>query len=116
MTRAGTSAIARLILALVFFGQLASGCKAARDFLPRTHTTAPSPDGRYVAAVRQFFNIDPPDDHLFLGPRAGPARRVMDLGGDIDWCQTIVWTADSRRVGFLIRDQRLAVFDSASGW
>jgi hypothetical protein len=109
-----TSAVARLILGLVLLGQLASGCKAARDFLPRTHTTAPSPDGRYVAAVRQFFNIDPPDDHLYLGPRAGPARRVMDLGGDIDWCQTIVWSPDSRRVGFLIRDQRLAVFDSAS--
>jgi len=39
----------------------------------------------------------------------------MDLAPDSDWCRTIVWTNDNRKVGFLIRDQRLAVFDSATG-
>jgi hypothetical protein len=87
----------------------------AHDFLPRTHTVSVSPDGKYTAFVRQHFNSDPPDDHLYLGPADGRARRLMDLAPDSDWCTTIVWTRDSRRVGFLIRDQRLAIFDAASG-
>ena len=60
-------------------------------------------------------SIDPPDDHLYLGPSGGTARRLMDLAPDSDWCRTIVWTNDSRKVGFLIRDQRLAIFDTATG-
>jgi hypothetical protein len=90
------------------------GCQMARDFLPRTHTTSTSPDGRYFAFVRQELNIDPPDDHLFLGAVGQTPKRLMDLGGDVDWCRTIVWSPDSRKVGFLIDDQRLAVFDVAT--
>ena len=92
-----------------------AGCQLAKDLFPRTHTTSLSPDGRYTAFVRQAANLDPPDDHLYLGPSGGSARRLMDLAPDSDWCRTVVWTSDSRRVGFLIRDQRLAVFDSATG-
>ena len=87
----------------------------AHDFLPRTHTVAVSPDGKYTAYVRQHFNNDPPDDHLYLRSAGGHSRRLMDLAPDSDWCTTIIWTRDSRRVGFLIRDQRLAIFDAASG-
>jgi hypothetical protein len=90
------------------------GCQMARDFLPRTHTTSTSPDGRYFAFVRQELNIDPPDDHLFFGAVGQTPKRLMDLGGDVDWCRTIVWSPDSRKVGFLIDDQRLAVFDVAT--
>ncbi len=106
----------RVALVLWATGCLAAfGCQMAHDFLPRTHTVSRSPDGRYAAYVRQGFNIDPPDDHLYVGAARGPARRVMDLAPDADWCNTIVWTRDSRRAGFLIRDQRLAVFDAATG-
>lgn len=92
-----------------------AGCGMARDFLPRTHTSSVSPDGRYTALVRQRLNPDPPDDHLYLGVTGVPPRHLMALAPDSDWCRTIIWTRDSRRVGFVIRDQRLAVFDTETG-
>ena len=91
------------------------GCRVGQDFLPRTHTTSVSPNGHHTAFVRQAFNIDPPDDHLYLSVSGGPARHLMDLPADADWCKTIIWTADSRKVGFLIDDERLAVFDAEAG-
>jgi len=103
-----------LVLGLAAVLAAAGGCQLARDLLPRTHTTALSPDGRYTAFVRQGLNPDPPDDHLYLGPTGGSYRRLMDLAPDSDWCRTIAWSADGRRVGFLIRDQRLAIFDAAT--
>lgn len=92
-----------------------TGCQSARDFLPRTHTTSVSPDGRHSAFVRQGFNLDPPDDHLFLTTRGRPTRTLMDLAADADWCKTIVWSADSRKVGFVVTDDRLALFDVDTG-
>jgi hypothetical protein len=74
-----------------------------------------SPDGRHVAYVYQQLNPDPPDDHLYLGPSTRQARRLMSLAPDADWCRTIVWSPDSRTVGFVINEQRLAVFDTARG-
>lgn len=91
-----------------------SGCQIARDLLPRTHTTSSSPDGRYTAFVRQHLNTDPPDDHLYLAVAGRSAKRLMSLVPDADWCRTIIWTRDSRRVGFLINEQRLAIFDTES--
>ena len=88
-----------------------TGCHAARDFLPRTHTTSASPNGRSYAFVRQHLNPDPPDDHLYIGHVSGLATHVLALAPDADWCRTIVWTPDSQTVGFLVSDQRLALFD-----
>ena len=62
-----------------------------------THTTSVSPNGRYKAFVHQEASVDHPDDHLYLGPSGGRARRLMDLAPDSDWCRTIIWTSDSRR-------------------
>jgi hypothetical protein len=33
----------------------------------------------------------------------------------MDWCRSIFWSPNSRIVGFLINEQRLAVFDVATG-
>jgi hypothetical protein len=90
-----------------------SGCRLT-GLLPRTHTWAESPDGRLTAFVRQHFDIDPPNDHLYVGAVGESPAHVMALAPDMDWCRTILWTADSRRVAFLIRDQHLAIFDAAS--
>jgi hypothetical protein len=38
----------------------------------------------------------------------------MALAPDQDWSRTIVWSPDSRRVGFVINDERLAVFDTST--
>jgi hypothetical protein len=111
VTWRGVCKTAVMLMALV----ATAGCQLANDWLPRTHTTSRSPDGRYTAFVHQGVSIDPPDDHLYLGPSGGQARRLMDLAPDSDWCRTIIWTNDSRKVGFLIRDQRLAIFDTATG-
>ena len=85
-----------------------------RDFLPRTHTVSTSPDGRSKAWVRQEFNIDPPDDHLYVEGPDGAVTKLLDLAPDADWCHSIIWTADSTRVGFLVTDNRLSVFDVRS--
>jgi hypothetical protein len=90
------------------------GCQLARDLLPRTHTSSRSPDGRYVAFVHQGLNPDPPDDHLYLGPVGQPARYLRALAPDADWSRAIVWSSDSRTVGFVINEQRLALFDTAT--
>jgi hypothetical protein len=73
-----------------------------------------SPDGRMHAFVRQHLNSDPPDDHLYVVPADGSARHVMALAPDRDWCRTIVWSPDSRKVGFVVNDERLAVFNTSS--
>jgi hypothetical protein len=39
---------------------------------------------------------------------------LMNLAPDADWCRTILWTPDSRKAGFVIADDRLAVFDVAT--
>jgi hypothetical protein len=90
------------------------GCQLARDLLPRTHTTSRSPDGRYVGFVHQGLNSDPPDDHLYLAKVGHPARYLRTLAPDADWSRAIVWSPDSRTVGFVINEQRLAVFDTAT--
>jgi hypothetical protein len=90
------------------------GCKLAHDLLPRTHTSSRSPDGRYVAFVHQGLNNDPPDDHLYLAAVGQPARYLRALAPDADWSRAIVWSPDSRTVGFVINEQRLAVFDTAT--
>jgi hypothetical protein len=103
-----------VVLCLVFF--LASGCRPLRNLFPHTHTTATSPDGQYTAFVRSgALNLDPPDDHLYLASPGRPARYLMGLGADMAWSRTIVWARDSRRVGFVINDDRIAVFDATTG-
>ncbi len=39
----------------------------------------------------------------------------MALGADVAWSRAIFWARDSRRVGFVINDDRVAVFDATSG-
>jgi hypothetical protein len=90
------------------------GCQLAHDLLPRTHTSSRSPDGRYVAFVHQGLNPDLPDDHLYLGPVGQPARYLRALAPDADWSRPIVWSSDSRTVGFVINEQRLALFDTVT--
>lgn len=90
------------------------GCQVARDLLPRTHTFSTSPDGRTQAFIRQHLNSDPPDDHLYIVPPGGRPKHLMALAPDSDWSRTIVWSPDSRKVGFVINDQRLALFDTST--
>lgn len=101
--------------ALVLLAVALAGCQPTTLGLPRVHASAASPDGRFVAAVRNHPTMDPPDQSLWLEPAGGSARMVLRLSADQDWCDTIVWAPDSSLVGFLIQDARLVVARPATG-
>lgn len=67
-----------------------------------------------LASVHQGLNPDPPDDHLYLGSVGQAARHMRALAPDADWSRAIVWSPDSRTVGFVISEQRLALFETAT--
>lgn len=101
--------------AVVLLAFALAGCEPATLGFPRVHASAASPDGRFVAAVRNHPTLDPPDQSLWLEPVGGPARQVLRLSADQDWCDTIVWAPDSTLVGFLIQEARLVVVRPESG-
>ena len=43
-----------------------------------------------------------------------PATELARLAPDADWCNLIVWSADSRRVAFLVSDAIVYVYDGQS--
>lgn len=105
--------LAVIVAALVLLAT--SSCTRKQLGLPRTQVSAKSPDGRFVAFVRNHPNFDPPDQSIWLGPLDGRAKKLRHLAGDQDWCNTIVWSADSSTVGFLVQDARLITVDAVSG-
>ena len=62
--------------------------------------------------MRNHPTIDPPAQSLWLRGTDGAATELRRLVDDMDWCHTIVWSADSARVAFLVQDARLLVFDA----
>lgn len=77
---------------------------------------APSPDGKRIAEVHSRFSIDPPAQSLWLRfSRESKPVKLATLTQDVDWCNEIVWSPDSSRVGFLIRGYRLDVYDARNG-
>jgi hypothetical protein len=97
-----------------------AGCARAQLGLPRTPVSVASPDGTMTAYVRNHPNIDPPSQSLWLRRADGGDVKLVALSGDHDWCNLIVWSADSSRVGFLVQDAKLAIVDAATarveGW
>ncbi len=81
----------------------------------RVVLVARSPDRSATASVRSHPCIDPPCQSLWLGAGFDPPTRLVTLGQDQAWCKTIVWSPDSSRVGFLVQDAQIRVFDVASG-
>jgi hypothetical protein len=76
----------------------------------------PSPDGRRIAEVHSHLSINPPAQSLWLRPSRESEPRILNhLEHDTDWCNEIIWSPDSSRVGFLIRGVRLDVYDAAKG-
>ena len=97
----------RLSMAVVLLALAA--CDAKMLGIPPVAVSAKSPDGRYVAFVRNHPTIDPPEQSIWLG-----GTQIERLGGDVDWCRRIVWSDDSSRVAYLIQDARLVVVDARS--
>ena len=94
---------------------MAGGCVTAEQWgLPQTPVSATSPDGRHVAFVRNHVNFDPPSQTIWLRSGGGAARQLQQLGPDSDWCNTIIWSADSSTAAFLVQDARLITIDATS--
>jgi hypothetical protein len=93
---------------------LGTACTAQQWGFPRTPVFARSPDGRYAAFVRNHPNLDPTDQSLWIQATGGTAERVMQVPPDAFWCDTILWSADSRRVAFIVANAIVHVFDPAS--
>jgi hypothetical protein len=104
----------RSVLFLMVVSLLTMACDRELLGLPRVPVSVPSPDGRAVAFVRNHPTIDGPDQSVWLVEGEGAAKQIRRLGGDIDWCNTIVWSADGSTVGFLIQDARLLTVDRRS--
>lgn len=83
--------------------------------LPRVAVSARSPDGLTVAYVRNHPTIDGPSQSLWLVRSGQPERQLRRLGEDSDWCNVIVWSADSSTASYLVQDARLITVDSRSG-
>lgn len=90
----------------------ATACTKDQLGLPITPVSAKSPDGRHIAFVRNHPSIDPPSQSLWLSSKGRSARKLRSLGEDVDWCRSVVWSADSSTVAFLVRDARLIVVDA----
>jgi len=69
----------------------------------------PSPTGRAEASVRNHWTIDPPAQSLWLDE-----TRLVTLGEDVDWCNTIVWSGGGSTVAYLVQDAKLIAAGSAS--
>ena len=82
----------------------AMACEAAQFGWPPVPLRVPSPDGRVVAFVKNHPDFDPPNQSLWLQTSNGAATQLTRLAPDADWCNLIVWSADSRRVAFLVSD------------
>lgn len=91
-----------------------AGCSAQQLGFPRMPIQATSPDGTRVAFVRNYPDIDPPSQSIWVNDRGKDAQLIKRLGPDSDWCNTIVWSPDSSTVAFLIQDARLITVDAAS--
>jgi len=75
-----------------------------------------SADGRYRASVRSHISVDPPQQTLWLRDmRDGSEIELGRLSGQAERVQSVHWSADSRRVAFLLDGTRLLVFEAASG-
>ena len=89
---------------------------ACRSACTRTHVLSTSPDGRHTATVtRTAGPLDGGGDSLVLADAEGTQSHVMDAVFEFgEWCNTVIWAPDSRSVGFLISDDRLAVYDATT--
>lgn len=89
-----------------------SACTREQLGLPRTPVSATSPDGRFVAFVRNHPNVDPPSQSIWLEAIGHSATKLKTLGPDSGWCHTIVWSSDSSTVSYLVQDARLITADA----
>jgi hypothetical protein len=70
---------------------------------PRTVLEQRSPDADVAAFVVDRTVLDGPTQTLYIRRKGSPPRQLAKLPADNEACTQIVWTSDSRRVGFVSR-------------
>jgi hypothetical protein len=106
----GRPVIHGCVLVLILFS--IGACTREQVGLPRTPVSGTSPDGRFVAFVRNHPSFDPPSQSIWLGAIGGSVTKLKTLGPDSDWCNTIVWSSDSSTVSYVVQDARLITADA----
>ena len=98
--------------AIVLILASVSACSREQLGLPPRAVSVMSPDGRFIAFVRNHPTLDPPSQSIWLEAIGRSATELKTLGSDSDWCHTIVWSSDSSTVSYLVQDARLITADA----
>lgn len=114
ITRVRSRDSAALALACLMVAAFLLGCDGEMLGLPHVPLAAASPDGRSLAWIRNHTTLDGPSQSIWLGPVGDTSVQLRRLGEDSDWCNTIVWSADSSTVAYLVQDARLLTADRSS--
>jgi len=82
--------------------------------LPRVVTESRSPDGRYLASIRNEPAIDPPNQTLWV-TEGNSGKQVAHLFPDVEWADQIAWAPDSTHVVFLIEGTKALTYWPGDG-
>jgi hypothetical protein len=88
---------------------LALGCSERDLGLPSIQVSATSPNGRFVAYVRNHPSFDPPDQTLWIRDQYGNETKIAKLGEDSQWCNRIQWLEDSSTATFVVEGTAYSV-------
>jgi hypothetical protein len=96
-------------LALTVALLIASACGAKIERYPALEW---SPDKTRIAFARDRLCETGPCETLYLGPRLDAATALEGLADGRETTDEIAWTADGRRVAFLINGRQLRLYDA----
>ena len=99
----------RLLPAAVLFAAACAG-----DPAPHVLVAEASPDRRLAAEVRITRCGDAWCHSLWTGPAGEPLALVATLPHGTERADEIAWTADGRRVAFLVNGHQLRIYDAAT--
>jgi hypothetical protein len=94
---------------------LACGLTIAAGCTPRIERFSAmewSGDKTHVAYVRDRLCQEPPCESLYVGSTVESATALEGLADGRESSNEIAWTADSRRVAFLVNGRQLRIYDA----
>lgn len=95
---------------------LAGGCFAEQLEMPGVAAQWRSPNGRYVAEVRNHFSVDPPEQSLWIGAVGGEMYRIQTVASDTDpSVERVAWSGDSALAVYVDALAEIVVVDAGSG-
>jgi hypothetical protein len=104
-----------LIVSILLLVMPMPGCSRLQWGFPRIALEVPSPDGRFIAYVRNHPSLDPFEQSLWVETKDGRSVQVALVPPDAWWCNQIAWSGDSRRVAFVVANAVVQVYEAPSG-